>query len=1148
MTIPSTKSKILITEDWKTLYQSYSNAEFQSYDYDTLRRVLISYLQENYPEDFNDFIDSSEYIALVDLIAFLGQNLSFRIDLNARENFLETATRRDSILQLAQLISYFPKRNVPASGLLKVVAISTTDNVFDSAGNNLSNATIVWNDSTNANWNQQFISIFNASLMFPSSFGVPTDQAIVNGIFTQQYRIDSANTDVPVFGFTKSINGISMNFEIVGSAFSDKSFIYEETPQPGNQFSVLYQNDNQGNSSHNTGFFCHFKQGTLGTSYFEITNPVPNEIIGVDINNINDTDLWLWQLGLNDSYSNMWKQVPSVTGNNVIYNSLNSSIRNFYSVSTQNDDKINLNFSDGNFGNLPQGRFALYYRQSNSLNYIIKPENMSGVTVNIPYINKSGTPQTLTLILSLQYTVNNSSGPESNDSIRLNAPRAFYTQNRMVTAEDYNIAPLGIGSEILKVKSVARVTSGVSKYFDLSDVSGKYSKTNIFADDGIIYKNKTEQNFIFSYTSQGDIYSVIKRKLEPILLSTAFRSFYLDQYLRESLTPLAASWVQVNKSGTQGQGYFSINNTPVSVGSFTSNNLSFVKSGALIKFQPPTGKYFLSNGTIVSNKSNKTSNYIWATVVTVISDGSNNGAGILSNGTGPITLNKTISTLAVPVEIIPVFLTSLSNSFESELVNLCLVQRNFGLSFDSINRYWNIISDSNLDLTRPFSLDYQNNVDNENRDSSWMIAFTWVGTSYVVRYRLIDYIFESENQTGFFIDNNSVNYDFQTNTIIKDQITILSINTVNTTTSLSLENDYNWQIDNSIIQPDGYVEPKKVKVSFYDFNTSGQISDPDSFNNIVLDNSVNSLTGYLDKFVYFQRQSDTLTYKLVDSEMFTSYPNPDAANLHIANNTITPMAGDLFYFYGSDYNVINTYMPTINNLYNPWVYGEEESKYIVYPGRSNLKFQYLHNSSQETRIDPSKSNIIDVYLLTSAYDINFRNWVLNGAGAASMPLPLTTADLENNYAGYLEPIKAISDQMIFQSASYKLLFGSAADINLQATFKAVQSPTSTLSSHDIITKILNGITGFFALEHWDFGQNFYFSELSTYVMNLLSPDITNFLIIPVNTSIAFGNFYEIACQTNEIFISCATAADIQVISSITATQLNSKSTITGSGI
>ena len=133
--IPSTNTQLLVGEDWKKIYQSFRTADFKSYDFETLRRTMISYLQETYPEDFNDFIDSSEYIALIDLIAYLGQNLSFRIDLNARENFLETAQRRDSILRLAQLISYRAKRNTPANGFLKVTAISTTDSIIDSNGN-----------------------------------------------------------------------------------------------------------------------------------------------------------------------------------------------------------------------------------------------------------------------------------------------------------------------------------------------------------------------------------------------------------------------------------------------------------------------------------------------------------------------------------------------------------------------------------------------------------------------------------------------------------------------------------------------------------------------------------------------------------------------------------------------------------------------------------------------------------------------------------------------------------------------------------------------------------------------------------------------------------------------------------------------------
>src|SRR5210317_1084057 len=126
------QNRLLVAEDWKRIYQSYRNADFQSYDFDNLRRTMISYLRENYPEDFNDYIESSEYLALIDLIAFLGQNLAFRVDLNARENYLETADRRESVLRLARLISYNVKRNQPANGLLKVESITTTENIIDS--------------------------------------------------------------------------------------------------------------------------------------------------------------------------------------------------------------------------------------------------------------------------------------------------------------------------------------------------------------------------------------------------------------------------------------------------------------------------------------------------------------------------------------------------------------------------------------------------------------------------------------------------------------------------------------------------------------------------------------------------------------------------------------------------------------------------------------------------------------------------------------------------------------------------------------------------------------------------------------------------------------------------------------------------------
>ena len=125
------QNRLLVAEDWTKIYQAFQQADFKSYDFETLRRTMVAYLQENYPDDFNDFVESSEYVALIDLIAYISQALSFRVDLNARENFLETASRRDSILRLARLINYNAHRNKTSTGLLKIDSLSTTQDVYD---------------------------------------------------------------------------------------------------------------------------------------------------------------------------------------------------------------------------------------------------------------------------------------------------------------------------------------------------------------------------------------------------------------------------------------------------------------------------------------------------------------------------------------------------------------------------------------------------------------------------------------------------------------------------------------------------------------------------------------------------------------------------------------------------------------------------------------------------------------------------------------------------------------------------------------------------------------------------------------------------------------------------------------------------------
>ena len=416
------QNRLLVAEDWRKIYQAFQQADFKSYDFETLRRTMVAYLRENYPDDFNDFVESSEYVALIDLIAYISQSLSFRVDLNARENFLETAERRNSVLRLARLINYNAKRNKPATGLLKIDSVSTTQDVRDSTGTNLANATVIWNDSANSNYREQFIAILNAANQSGQLFGKPRESSTIGGIDTEVYTLASNQLDLPLFQFNKSVGGISRQFEIVPSTVNDSDSIYELAPVPGSGLTYTYRTDGAGDSSNNTGFFFLFKQGNMRQQTFTVDTAVTNFVQQINVTNINDTDVWLYKLDQFGQQVEEWKKIPSLSGNNAIYNSLAKTERNTYNVVTKVNDTVDLVFGDGNFSNLPLGNFVSYYRISDNAKYAIQPADMQNVTASVPYTDSNGSQQTLTITMSLKASVYNAAATESNNCLLYTSP------------------------------------------------------------------------------------------------------------------------------------------------------------------------------------------------------------------------------------------------------------------------------------------------------------------------------------------------------------------------------------------------------------------------------------------------------------------------------------------------------------------------------------------------------------------------------------------------------------------------------------------------------------------------------------------------------------------------------------------------------
>jgi hypothetical protein len=1121
MTTTTRQNNLILNEDWKRIYQTFKSADFKSYDFENLRRVIITYLRENYPEDFNDYIESSEYLALIDAVAFLGQSLAFRIDLASRENFLELAERKDSVLRLARMLSYNSKRNIASEGLLKFTSVTTTETILDSNGKNLAFQVISWNDPTNTNWLEQFITVLNSSMADNTEFGRSQGTATIQGIPTEQYRFRTNSTDVPIYTYSKTVAGRSMAFELLSTTFKDKEYIYEEPPVPGNQLGFIYRNDGTGPASPNTGFFLMFKQGSLELADFSISVPTTNETIAVDSQNINNSDVWLYKLNAVGAQQEQWTQVSNLIGNNIAYNSVSQNIRNIYSVVTKESDRIDLVFADGVYGNLPQGAFRVYYRVSNGLSYAIAPTEMRGINIAIPYFNKKGVAHTLTIGLALQYTVSSSAATESIDSIRTNAPAVYYTQNRMITGEDYNLAPLSSSQDILKIKSVNRTSSGISRNFDIIDATGKYSDITVFADDGYIYKEEKERELHFKFTNNLDIINFIRRNIEKTFTDTDVYNFYITKFDKTLFTDSNVIWNNVTSDVNLSTGYFknAVDLSLLKVGVYSTNSLKYLTYGSLIKFVAPVGKSFKKGKLVATDLTDsEQSDRLWVKVVKIVGDGTNAGRGTLANGLGAVSLNIPVPTGAIANRIVPRFINDLTSDLELEIVTLVSQNLNFGLRYDNLTTSWNIITSSNLDLTSNFSLGKAGDTSKSNIDASWIIAFVKDVDQYVVRIRAMDYVFGSVEQNRFYFDSDQKQYNDQTGNVVKDTINILGINPGQGT--ISLNQDIPFQVDDTVKFDDGYESTNEIKVAFYDTNSDSIIDNPESFELVVgLDSNL--------QYLFFK--------EVVDSTGSTIYNLVDNSNDLIlirqteGSTNITEFDdGQLIYFYDSAENRVKQVNKTTNTL-------DLKSNYRANIGRRNLKFQYIHNAGVDRRIDPSVSNIIDIYLLTRSYDTSFRNYL---AGATSTEPESPSSDgLRVSFGSKLNSIKSISDEIIYHPVKYKILFGPKADEKLQAQIKIVKNPNKAVNDNDLKVRIINAINTFFDINNWDFGDKFYLSEMTTYVLNSVSPDISNIVILPTQTTQAFGSLFEIQSKPNEIFVSGATVDDIRIVSTISAAEV-----------
>lgn len=89
-------------------------------DFNSLRQNLINYAKSYFPQTYKDFSENSTGMMFIELASYVGDVLSYYIDYQFKEGFIQHAEERKNVVTLANYLGYNPKPVTAASTELEV--------------------------------------------------------------------------------------------------------------------------------------------------------------------------------------------------------------------------------------------------------------------------------------------------------------------------------------------------------------------------------------------------------------------------------------------------------------------------------------------------------------------------------------------------------------------------------------------------------------------------------------------------------------------------------------------------------------------------------------------------------------------------------------------------------------------------------------------------------------------------------------------------------------------------------------------------------------------------------------------------------------------------------------------------------------------
>ncbi len=97
--------------------------KYANRDFNTIKNALIEQAKIYYPDTYSDFNEASFGSMLLDAVAYIGDQLSFYLDYQANESFMDTAVEYDNVVRHAKSLGYKWQGTPSSTGALAIYIV-----------------------------------------------------------------------------------------------------------------------------------------------------------------------------------------------------------------------------------------------------------------------------------------------------------------------------------------------------------------------------------------------------------------------------------------------------------------------------------------------------------------------------------------------------------------------------------------------------------------------------------------------------------------------------------------------------------------------------------------------------------------------------------------------------------------------------------------------------------------------------------------------------------------------------------------------------------------------------------------------------------------------------------------------------------------